>query len=220
MSDVDGTLAGADGTLERNYFPESLAGADGTLERNYFPESLLMPRSAFLALMTHPALTRSAVCATLFATSDIIAQSQEKMECAKAKRPAQPLDLKRTSRMALYAAAIDAPATNCFVKTLEAAVPGYAVNAIATKTAITQVFWSPIAITIFLVSNALLDGLGVRGAARMMQQNWLPTLKGAWAVWPIIYGVSYAFIPSTHRVTFTAAVNVFWVAFLSRMANK
>ena len=78
----------------------------------------------------------------------------------------------------------------------------------------------PIIVAIYLSSHALLRGQGLDGVIMAIQRGWLDAVLASYRVWPIIHFLNFALIPESQRVVFTAAVNLFWVAFLSVVGNR
>jgi protein Mpv17 len=185
------------------------------------------------ALSTNPFATRSLVCAALFASSDAIAQLAQPTATARLHGSSSSeesgistphLDGARLGRMALYAAAVDAPLSGMFVKNVEQALPGTDPRAVLMKALTAQALWGPTIIAVFLIANELLEAVFERQRVDVelheVRGRWQSAVSTSWQLWPIVHMVNFAFVPEEHRVVFTAFINLFWVAYLSIVANE
>ncbi|CDR88416.1 related to glomerulosclerosis protein Mpv17 [Sporisorium scitamineum] len=168
--------------------------------------------SAFTRFIAATSSTLPWQCLTggvLFATGDTIAQQLVE------KRRSQH-DIPRTLRLALYGGCVFSPlASLWFGKVLERVQFSSKYANIATKVALDQGIASPAFVAMFFGVTTLMNGGGVEGAKKKVEDNWWSTLKTAWGLWIPVQALNMAVVPPNQRLLFVNVVSIFWNTFLS-----
>lgn len=162
-------------------------------------------------LEQRPLLTNAIVMALGLAIGDMLA----------ATIMGGPAFTTKTLQMAAFGLLFQGPALHCFSTALDANVlPDRPTSAcaIATKTAIDQLLWSPICTSMFFIAMELFQG-NISGIASTVTTHLAPTMLANYSIWPVAHLVNYGVVPQKHRVVFVTMVNILWAGVLSVISS-
>uniref|UniRef100_A0A7S0G6S3 Peroxisomal membrane protein MPV17 n=1 Tax=Rhodosorus marinus TaxID=101924 RepID=A0A7S0G6S3_9RHOD len=166
-------------------------------------------------LTAKPLQTKTLTSFTGFILGDLVAQAPD-------LAAGKPWDSWRTTKLAAFGLILHGPIGHYWYGFLDRTVmPAAATSAaaVATKTAIDQVFWAPIFTSVFFGSMKLMDGKADEIEGEVREKLW-PTMKVNWTVWPIAHLINFRFIPSSQRILYINVIQVGYNAFLSTMQAK
>ncbi|GES65296.1 protein sym1 [Aspergillus terreus] len=170
-------------------------------------------------LAKQPILTASVTSAVLFGSGDALAQQ------AVDRRGLQKHDFARTGRMALYGGgqlahllAIFGPAATTWFAFLQRNVVLKSTKAtIVARVAADQGLFTPIHLTCFLSSMAIMEG---SDPIEKWRNSFLPSYKANLTIWPLVQGANFAFVPLELRVLVVNVVSLGWNCLLSMINNS
>ncbi|CCH42690.1 hypothetical protein BN7_2234 [Wickerhamomyces ciferrii] len=173
------------------------------------------------SLKKHPRITNSLTTGFLFGTGDVLAQFIS---------PGDDYDYKRTLRAAFYGSVVFAFIGDKWYKILsKIKFPGQPLanprlnmirNGI-TKTSIDQLGFAPLGIPLYYSIMTLLENKKFEEVQIKLKENWLPTLKVNWMIWPIFQIFNLSIIPVQHQLMAVNILSIFWNSYLSlRNAKK
>jgi len=163
------------------------------------------------ALETKPLVTKSLTSAFLMGTGDVVAQKLiEKKKW----------ELKRTVRAVGIGCVLTGPSLHYWYKLLDTAVVGNSTKAVIGKTVIDQTVFAPYIISLFFVSNSVLDGKSSEETVRKLKKDLLPTLYVNWTVWPLATLINFRFVPSDLRALYVSSVALVWNCYLCYVGNR
>lgn len=163
-----------------------------------------------IALTNYPLLTKSLSAAVLAAMSDILAQFLT-----------QPTtDLQRVARYAVYGLIAIGPMGHFWHLFLDRAVLLPGPQAVLAKVFLDQFAFSPLNTLLFFSVMKLAEGVQVAATCEFLRNNFFGTMRDSYRLWPLVNVVNFSIVPSQYRVVFTSAVSIFWIAFLSVVANS
>lgn len=168
-------------------------------------------RSYNASLAAAPLATKAASSGVLVMLSDAVAQ-------ALSGSGSSP-DVLRLARHFFYGMLIAGPQGHYWFKFLEQAVRLPGVRGVLAKLALDQLAFSPVVTAGFFGIMKVGEGWSMGSAGSFVKDNLGDTMIQSWKVWPVVNAVNFAVVPPPHRVVFTSAVSVFWIAFLSLVAN-
>ncbi|KAL4892862.1 hypothetical protein BDV59DRAFT_178821 [Aspergillus ambiguus] len=158
-------------------------------------------------LAKQPILTASVTSAVLFGSGDVLAQQ------AVDRRGFQKHDMARTGRMALYGGAIFGPAATTWFAFLQRRIVLKSTKAtILARVACDQGLFTPIHLTCFLSSMAIMEG---SDPIEKWRNSFLPSYRANLTIWPLVQGVNFAFVPLELRVLVVNVVSLGWNCLLS-----
>ncbi|KAL5332297.1 hypothetical protein BJX70DRAFT_384522 [Aspergillus crustosus] len=163
-------------------------------------------------LAKRPILTASATSAVLFGAGDALAQQ------AVERRGLEKHDLARTGRMVFYGGAVFGPlATKWFGFLQRNIVLKSSKATTVARVAADQLFFAPIHLSFFLSAMAVMEG---SDPVQKWKNSFVPGYKANLAIWPLVQGVNFAFVPLELRVLVVNVVSLGWNCFLSLINSK
>ncbi|KAF2664115.1 hypothetical protein BT63DRAFT_429652 [Microthyrium microscopicum] len=178
-------------------------------------------------LKRRPLLTQSLTTAILFGTGDIAAQ-----QLVESTGPSNHA-YSRTARMALYGGTIFGPAATTWYRFLQARVNlSSKATTVAARVGLDQLVFTPINLTCFLSSMAVMEGWksstgvgggGVNGssvsAGERVREKMGSTFGQAFGknllIWPWVQIANFSVVPLEHRVLLVNVVALGWNCYLS-----
>ena len=86
--------------------------------------------------------------------------------------------------------------------------------------AVDQAVMPPALITLFWLTQPVLEGKSFDTALELMNENWLVMLKGNYVVWPAAPAINFTFVPPQFRVLFVNMVSLGWNSFVSWLSHR
>jgi len=174
------------------------------------------------SLKRNPKITNSLMTGFLFGSGDIIAQSLSPKEIK--------YDYGRTLRAVIYGSCIFSFIGDKWYKVLsKIKFPGSpmgnpkadSIRNGFLKMSVDQLGFAPIGIPLYYSIMTLMENQSIDGISEKLKENWLPTLKVNWMVWPIFQIFNLTLIPVQHQLLCVNVVSIFWNTYLSmRNAQK
>lgn len=188
--------------------------------------SLILQRSSTIwnsycsQLRKRPILTKAATGVVGTVIGDGIAQFTTR----KTRSSNQPAyDVPRVSRLCAYAALIGTPIGHYWFNFLDKGIfpnaMGHPVTALV-KTFLDQAIMAPAGIGLFFTCLGIMEGKSASKAVSEMKEKFKPTLMANYVLWPAANLINFAFVPPSQRILYCNVIYIFWVSFLSSMANK
>ena len=156
----------------------------------------------FLFSKRYLLITNTFITMTLGTSGDALQQNYEKL----CKRQIC-WDFKRSRNVCLTGAVIG-PACHFWYKMLDSRLPGRTLAKVAKKVLIDQVFFSPINISLFVGTMAVLEGDSLKQLYEDMKDKGLILLKTEWMVWPPAMALNFYIVPPRFRVLFDNTVSL------------
>lgn len=188
--------------------------------------SLLLQRSSSLwnsycnQLRKRPLLTKAATGVVGTIIGDGVAQFTSRNTRS---RDVPVYDAARASRLCAYAAFIGTPVGHYWFHFLDKFIfpnaMGHPVTALV-KTFLDQALMAPAGIGLFFTALGVLEGKSTSQAVAEMKEKFKPTLMANYILWPAANLVNFAFVPPAQRILYCNVVYIFWVTYLSSVANK
>ncbi|KAH1025414.1 hypothetical protein HUJ05_010146 [Dendroctonus ponderosae] len=155
-------------------------------------------------------LVQSIQTSILMATGDAL--SQELME----KKGWKNYQARRTAEFAFLGCFLVGPALTGWYKILARHL-GQKTNLSTTllKVAADQLIFAPVFLGIFISCVGLLHGQNENQIRKTMEKKYWDILFSNWAVWPVVQGGNFYFVPLKYQVLVVQSVAVFWNTYLS-----
>jgi hypothetical protein len=185
-------------------------------------------RSYQHALLTRPKLTNFFTTGFLFGSGDVFAQVLFPTEAPvlnnsdDSKR--YSYDYARTLRAAFYGSFIFSFIGDKWYRILSTVkFPGAALknqklntlrNTIA-RTAVDQLGWAPVGIPLYFTVMSQLEGKSYKETKIKLEENWWPTLKANWTVWPLFQLFNLGLVPVQHQLLTVNLISIAWNTYLS-----
>ncbi|KAL2864326.1 Mpv17/PMP22 family protein [Aspergillus lucknowensis] len=158
-------------------------------------------------LAKQPILTASITSAVLFGSGDVLAQQLVD------RRGIEKHDVGRTGRMALYGGAVFGPAATKWFGFLQRHVVLKNPKAtIVARVAVDQGLFTPLHLTCFLSSMAVMEGTD---PVEKWRTSFLPSYKANLTIWPTVQGFNFALVPLEYRVLVVNVISLGWNCILS-----
>lgn len=183
------------------------------------------------SLNKRPKTTNAIMTGSLFGLGDISAQllfSHSEHPFTKSTgeavpdylAPAKRYDFPRTARALIYGSLIFSFIGNKWYKILRYKVkfrgkPNSDWPNRLLRVSIDQLFFAPISLPFYFGCMTAMEGHSVDVARRKIKQQWWPTLKTNWTVWPIFQTINFSFVPLQHQLLAVNVVAIFWNTYLS-----
>jgi uncharacterized membrane protein len=84
---------------------------------------------------------------------------------------------------------------------------------------IDQLVWCPIFSAALFCYTGVAGGLSPREIFAILKQNGPKVILSSWLVWPAAHAINFRIIPSTHRLLYVNAIQLFFNTILSVLAN-
>ncbi|KAL4974144.1 hypothetical protein BDW66DRAFT_92394 [Aspergillus desertorum] len=163
-------------------------------------------------LAKQPILTASVTSAVLFGAGDTLAQQ------AVERRGLEKHDFARTGRMTFYGGVVFGPAATLWFRFLQRNIVLKNPKAtILARVAADQGLFAPAHLTLFLSSMAIMEGTD---PVAKWKQSFLPSYKANLAVWPLVQGINFAFVPLELRVLVVNVISLGWNCLLSVINSR
>ncbi|KAH7337459.1 sym-1 [Rhizoctonia solani] len=164
---------------------------------------------AYMRLMNRrPLLGPCITTAFLFGTGDIVAQQLVDRKGVKDH------DWVRTGRLSLYGGAVFAPIVVNWYVLLDRIPIKSKPAVVASRVALDQFAFAPIAVGLFFTCTGLMEGKSVEQVKKKLESSYKDTLIANWVSWGMSR-VGWDFIPLHHRLLAVNAISIPWNAFLS-----
>lgn len=127
------------------------------------------------------------------------------------------LDSPRTARIVAYRVA-QAPLLDLFWKRFDAWATALKLSGgrgVIFKVACDQSLCSPFFLTMFYVSQGLLEGRSLAEACQRTRAAAWPTWLSGFKFYGCVHIVTFAFVPIRYRIAWNSCAAVFWTAYLS-----
>lgn len=176
-------------------------------------------------LRTHPKVTNALMTGFLFGAGDAIAQIFFPDPHTKNKFVYDPA---RTLRGVFYGSCVFSFIGDKWYKVLARIhVPGRSGYAFIDKakdavarTAVDQLIWAPVGIPLYYFVMSLLERRPLAETKRKLEENWWPTLRANWMVWPAFQVVNLGFVPVQHQLLSVNVLSIAWNTYLSLRNNQ
>lgn len=171
-------------------------------------------------LRRRPLLTKAATGVVGTIIGDGVAQFTSR----NSRSPDVPVyDVARATRLCTYAAVIGSPIGHYWFNFLDKFIfpnaMGHPVTALV-KTFLDQAIMAPAGIGLFFTAMGVLEGKSTSQAVAEAREKFRPTLMANYMLWPAANLINFAFVPPSQRILYCNVIYIFWVSFLSTMANK
>lgn len=175
-------------------------------------------------LRTNPKLTNALMTGFLFGSGDFIAQVFfPDAQGEKVKTFGFDYDINRTLRGVVYGSCVFSFIGDKWYKILARIhLPGDSRYAIVNKTkdaiartAVDQLVWAPVGIPLYYFVMSVLEARPVEETRQKLEENWWPTLKANWMVWPAFQLVNLGFVPVQHQLLGVNLISIAWNTYLS-----
>jgi len=90
---------------------------------------------------------------------------------------------------------------------------------VAAKVAIDQTLWAPVFMVMFFSYMCLFEGTPELILPKI-QQDVFTAVKGSWVTWIPAHTINFAFVPSSMRLLYINAIQIFFNMFMSILGNK
>lgn len=182
-------------------------------------------------LKTHPKITNAIMTGFLFGTGDFIAQVF--FPDPYNKHPNQTFgmnyDVMRTLRGVFYGSCVFSFIGDKWYKILNKIhIPGNSNYPFINKSkdavarmAVDQLIWAPVGIPLYYFVMSILEMNPLSQTKKKLEENWWPTLRANWMVWPTFQVVNLGFVPVQHQLLGVNVISIAWNTYLSlRNAKK
>jgi len=171
-------------------------------------------------LETKPVFTKMWSSGLLWGIGDSIAQRIEHSNTADKEKKVFEQDFMRTARLAGFATFLFAPLTHNWYNILQAKFPGESMSAVVKRVSLDQTLYATFILSTLYGTTAIMEGKGVQGAQRRIEDNIVDTLKANWLIWPAVQLVNMKFVPLNSRILVVNAVNIPWTTYLAMRAGS
>lgn len=113
----------------------------------------------------------------------------------------------RTGKMCTTGLAIG-PCCHFWYQFLDRTFPGKALGVVMKKIVLDQIIFSPINISIFLLTLGYLEGSSIKTVGKELKEKGAQLLKAEWIVWPPAQLVNFLFVPPRFRVLYDNTVSL------------
>jgi len=162
------------------------------------------------ALEKKPILTKMCTSGVGFAVSDTLTQLFiEKGD----------FDFKRLVKMASFGFLLHGTTGHYFYNFLDSVMAGATPKFVAAKVAIDQTLWAPVFMVMFFSYMCLFEGTPELILPKI-QQDVFTAVKGSWVTWIPAHTINFAFVPSSMRLLYINAIQIFFNMFMSILGNK
>jgi len=168
------------------------------------------------ALEQHYYSTTAAQAFALVGAGDALSQAIERRSSGGGE-----YDPARTVRMALLGLLIGGLGTACWLRHLEAALPGHDSAArVLQKAALDACVWAPLANSGYLVLTPLLEGRRPEEVASMVGQRFLPVMRTELCTFFPYNLVSFSAVPPLLRPFSTGFVSMCFAVYISWITHR
>ena len=147
-------------------------------------------------------MTNTVITLCLSGTGDILQQRYEKL-CRRQKE----WNRKRTGLICVSGLVIG-PVCHYWYIFLDRIYPGRSFSLIAKKVLVDQIVFTPVTISLFLVTMGALEGSKMRDISVDLKTKGWDLFKAEWLVWPPAQIFNFYFIPTKYRVLYDNTVSL------------
>lgn len=173
-------------------------------------------------LRTRPLLTNCITTGFLFATGDVLAQTQ--FSNRKDEDLVATFDIKRTLRATVYGGIVFAPIGDRWYKTLAKIKAPKSISNDKTDTiarvAADQLGFAPfLGVPLYYSMMSLLEfnDNPTQSAVERVKNNWWSTLKVNWCVWPVFQMFNFGFVPVQFHLLTVNVISIGWNCYISML---
>ncbi|KAG8920966.1 Protein required for ethanol metabolism [Tulasnella sp. 418] len=176
------------------------------------------------ALERRPLVTSIATSFTLFSAGDVLAQQI-------VEKKGTDHDWIRTTRLGLYGGFVFTPVVVPWYKLIDRVKLQSKASTIASKVALDQFCFAPLAIGLFFTGTTLLErAIPSPSSTKVTQEPWdeavsaklsksyLTTLQANWLLFIPFQTINMGFVPLQHRLLAVNVISLFWNTYLSLAA--
>eukprot|EP00884_Botryococcus_braunii_P013261 jgi/Botrbrau1/21936/Bobra.0249s0059.1 len=158
-------------------------------------------------LQKNPVRTKAITAASLFGTSDIVAQLLTR---------SSSYNWRRTVAIALYGLIWSGPAGHFWQQLVERVFgPKKDPQTLVKKVLLDSVVWSPFANALAMIYfTTVVEGRTLAFTRSKLKQEFPTVQLNAWRVWPLVSLINFRYMPLELRVVFHNCVAFFWAIFL------
>ena len=186
----------------------------GVLRLSQLPLVRLLRSTTDTLFSRYLFITNTTVTVCLSSTGDILQQNYEIF-----KKRQKSWDQGRTKHVALTGLMIG-PTCHFWYHFLDRFLPGRTIQIVLKKVLIDQVVFSPINISMFLMTIGYLNGANSSVLIKDLREKGLDLLKAEWIVWPPAQLVNFLFLPTKYRVLYDNSVSLGFDCYYSSVAFR
>lgn len=153
----------------------------------------------------------------LCATGDVLAQ------LVVEKKSARKVEMRRVARFFLMGACFAAPCIRSWFLVLERIAPvplsGCKFQAAFGKVFLDQAFYAPCYIVMFISVVGFMQGLGVEGIRKKLEDEYVGIMMASYTIWPSVQFLNFTLVPFQHRILTVNIVGLFWRTYLATRTN-
>ncbi|CCD24282.1 ethanol metabolism protein NDAI_0C06230 [Naumovozyma dairenensis CBS 421] len=175
------------------------------------------------ALKRRPKTTNAIMTGSLFGLGDISAQLLFPTEGKLTNK----YDYARTSRAIIYGSLIFSFIGDRWYKILNNKVNlPFQVKNYSTqltmlyRVVIDQLLFAPLGVPFYFGCMTALEGQPKEVAKLKIKEQWWPTLKTNWMIWPLFQSINFSLVPVQHRLLVVNVMAIFWNTYLSYTNSK
>lgn len=155
--------------------------------------------------------TNVGLSTTLSGVGDIIEQNYEIFT-----HQINKWDKERTRNMSISGTAVGIVCHNWY-KFLDSRLPGYTIRIVLKKIVVDQLIGSPLYITTFFSTLALVEGASKDEYIKEMKNKFWKLYAAEWMLWPPAQFINFYFLPTKYRVLFDNSVSLVYDVFTSHI---
>lgn len=155
--------------------------------------------------------TNATISLCLSATGDILEQRYEKF-----KGEINEWNHKRTINMAISGISVGI-VCHYWYKFLDHHLPGKGFKIVMKKVLADQFICSPIVITVFFVTLAILEKQSLEQVQKEVKNKAWKLYAAEWMIWPIAQIINFYYLPSKYRVLYDNTISLGYDVFTSNV---
>lgn len=177
-------------------------------------------------LRNRPFVTNAVTTAVLFGVGDLLAQGFFPAETPSDITPSY--DYARTGRAMVYGGCIFGVAGDRWYKLLQkvhAPVQlelkrAQTVATTVTRVVVDQTCFSPCLVGVYFYAMLKMEGKSHEELMDKVRNNWWPTLKANWLVWPVVQLANFGIVPVEFQLIVVNVVSIGWNCYISYMNSR
>lgn len=151
---------------------------------------------------------------TLSGVGDVLEQQYEII-----RKELKSWDTVRTRNMSISGCTVGI-LCHYWYKYLDARIPGRTIKIVAKKVMVDQVICSPITITVFFLTLALLENTSMKEFIEEVKKKAWRLYAAEWVIWPPAQVINFYILPTKYRVLYDNTISLGYDVYTSNVVKR
>eukprot|EP00539_Tryblionella_compressa_P009178 CAMPEP_0178781776 /NCGR_PEP_ID=MMETSP0745-20121128/2787_1 /TAXON_ID=913974 /ORGANISM="Nitzschia punctata, Strain CCMP561" /LENGTH=270 /DNA_ID=CAMNT_0020439153 /DNA_START=28 /DNA_END=840 /DNA_ORIENTATION=- len=164
------------------------------------------------SLDEHPVLTKALTSFCGWALGDFITQTILTKDHA--------FDFRRSVTMSSFGLFFHGPVGHIIYDNLDKVIVGTGPKEVIAKICVDQLLWCPVFMVCYFVYLGIANGDSIGAIGAKIQDDLLIAVAASWKIWPMAHAIQFRWVHTKYRIFYINCIEIFFIMFLSFLANR